>query len=260
MSPVSSPQRIIHLVAHRGNAHDCPENTLAALRSALDLGARFLALDVQLACDGVPVVIRDGSLRRTTGREGLVCERTAAELLATEAAERHRFGARFAGTTIPSLADVVTLLEGHPELTLFVEIGRESVAAFGHIPVVSGVEEVLRPVRSQCVVISLDLPAVIRARHVSGMRVGWVLPDCGAHTRLKFEALQPDFLFCDYERLPLAGPLWRGPWQWAVREVRSLENALALAGRGAAFIATMAVRSMSAAMRAHAVQVQAGSL
>ena len=44
------------LVAHRGNAHEYPENTLPAFESALALGLRCLELDVQLSADGVPVV------------------------------------------------------------------------------------------------------------------------------------------------------------------------------------------------------------
>ncbi|MFM2287572.1 MAG: hypothetical protein RL684_715, partial [Pseudomonadota bacterium] len=66
--------RLIHLVAHRGNAAECPENTLPAFQSALQLGVRFLELDVQLSRDGVPIVIHDHLLARTTGLPGSVFE------------------------------------------------------------------------------------------------------------------------------------------------------------------------------------------
>ena len=56
------------LIAHRGNAADYPENTLAALRSAIELGLRHVEFDVQLTRDGVPVVLHDADLRRMTGR------------------------------------------------------------------------------------------------------------------------------------------------------------------------------------------------
>ena len=49
--------RLIHLVAHRGDARDFPENTLPAFASALELGLRFLELDVHLSADGVPVEV-----------------------------------------------------------------------------------------------------------------------------------------------------------------------------------------------------------
>ena len=105
------PARIVHLVAHRGNAREFPENTLPALQSALDLGARFLEIDTHLSSDGVPVVIHDADLARTTGATGNVFDKPVAELVNTEAAERQRFGAQYAGTCIPTLADVAQLLD-----------------------------------------------------------------------------------------------------------------------------------------------------
>ncbi|HEX7416658.1 MAG TPA: glycerophosphodiester phosphodiesterase family protein [Steroidobacteraceae bacterium] len=248
------PARIIHLVAHRGNAHECPENTLPALRSALDLGARFLEIDVQLSADGVPVVTHDEKLTRTAGIDRSVFDLSAQELAQIEVAERGRFGARFAGTLLPMLTDVLELLEGRPEVTLFVEIKRASLGHFGHDQVVAKIVETLRPYRSQCVVISFDLPAIYRARQMGGLRIGWVLPAYDSHTRLKYETLQPEFIFCDNDKLPASGPLWRGPWHWAIYEITTLELALALAERGADYVETMAVRALSEAMRAHAVR------
>lgn len=244
--------RLIHLVAHRGNAFDCPENTLPALRSALDLGARFVEIDVQISCDGVPVVLNDHTLKRTAGVDRSVFDLTAREIAATEAAERHRFGERFAGTRVPLLREALALLERRPEVTFFVELKRAALARYGHEQVLQQVLDALHPYRSQCVLVSLDLPAIWRARRIAGVRIGWVVPASDGHTRLKYEALQPEFLFCDHTRLPASGSLSRGPWRWAVYEVSTLESAMALAARGADFVATAAVRAMSAAMRAHA--------
>jgi glycerophosphoryl diester phosphodiesterase len=241
--------RLIHLVAHRGNAIEYPENTLPAFSSALDLGVRFIELDVQLSKDGVPVVIHDQLLARTTGLPGSVFDHEAAELCRMEAAERQRFADRYQGVQLPLLRDVVALLKGHPEITLFVEIKRESLRHHGHDHVVSQVLEVLRPWRSQCVVISFDLVAIHRARLLAQAPIGWVLDDCSDHSRLKCEALQPEFLFCDQHKLPATGRLWQGPWRWVIYEVRALPQALALAERGADYVETMAVRELGAALR-----------
>ena len=51
--PASPAPRFVHLVAHRGNARDFPENTLPALQSAIDLGVRFLEFDIQLSAGTV---------------------------------------------------------------------------------------------------------------------------------------------------------------------------------------------------------------
>jgi len=242
--------RLIHLIAHRGNALDFPENTLPAFTSALDLGVRFLELDVQLSEDGVPVVIHDSQLTRTTGLPGSVFEHGADFLQRIEAAERSRFGDRYSDVRLPLLTDVLALLDSRPDVTLFVEIKRESLRQFGHDQVVATVVETLKPRRSQCVVISFDLGAVHRAREYGRLPIGWVLSDYDRHTQLKCEALQPEFLFCNHLKLPAGGPLWRGPWRWALYEVRELAQALRLAERGADYIETMAVRELSAAMRA----------
>lgn len=241
--------RLIHLVAHRGNAAEFPENTLPAFNSALELGVRFLELDVQLSRDGVPVVIHDHLLVRTTGLPGSVFDHDAAELAAMEAAETQRFGDRFAGTRVPLLRDVLALLSRRPEITLFVELKRASLRQFGHDHVVSQVLEAVRPWRAQCVIISFDLAAVHRARRYGDAPIGWVLESCDDHSRLKFEALQPEFLFCDHQQLPARGRLPQGPWRWVIYEVTSHPLALELAGRGADYIESMAVRELSAALR-----------
>jgi len=241
--------RLIHLVAHRGNAAEFPENTLPAFQSALDLGVRFLELDVHLSRDGVPVVIHDHLLLRTTGLPGSVFDHDAAELARLEASEPQRFGDRHSGVKMPLLHDVLGLLAGRPEITLFIEIKQASLVQFGHDHVVSRVLEVTKPWRPQCVLISFDLAAIHRARRLGDAPIGWVLSEYDNHSRLKFEALQPQFLFCDHEKLPPAGRLWQGPWRWAIYDVATLPLAMSLAERGADYVETMAVREMSSALR-----------
>ena len=241
--------RLIHLVAHRGNARECPENTLVAFESALSLGLHHLELDVQLSADGVPVVIHDHLLERTAAIPGNVFEMRAREIVRIDASEPQRFGERHRGTCIPLLRDVLTLLAPRPEVTLFVEIKRESLVHFGHDQVVGKVLETIKPSLQQCVVISFDLTAVFRARQVGGASIGWVLGDYDTHSQLKSEALRPEYLFCDHASLPASGSLWRGPWRWVIYEVDRPELARALAQRGVHHIETMAVAAMSQALR-----------
>jgi glycerophosphoryl diester phosphodiesterase len=233
----------------RGNAAEFPENTLPAFASAIELGARFIGVDVQLSADGVPMAIRDPELARTAGLDGTVLGKTAAELVRVDVGESGRFGSRFTGTHMPRLADVLGVLENRPEMTVFVEIGRHSLARFGHDLVLGQVIETLLPFRSQCVVLSSDLPGIIRVRQRCGLPIGWVLAACDDHSRIKFEALQPEFIACDASRLPPAGALWRGPWRWIVREIATVEDALRIAARGADFIATPHVRALGAVLR-----------
>ncbi len=77
------------VIAHRGFAGVCPENTVAALSGAADRGADMVELDVQPTADGDVVVIHDSELDALTDRSGVVWEQptatvTAARVLGTE--------------------------------------------------------------------------------------------------------------------------------------------------------------------------------
>ena len=228
---------------------------MPAVQSALDLGARFVAVDVQASANGVPMVIRDHDLSRGAGVAGAVGQLTAAELAQIDVSEPDRFGERFRGTCIPRLVDVLSLVTQRRETTLFAYIGRASLARLGQEQMVSQIAEALRPFRSRCIVVSTDLTVVYRARQSAGLQIGWQLLTHDTHTRLKYEALQPDFLLTDRALLAPKGALWRGPWRWVVHDVATIEDALALAARGTDFVATENVRALSEAMRSHAATI-----
>ena len=57
----------VDVTAHRAGPAPAPENTLAALERAIEAGAGWAEIDVQLTRDGVPVVLHDADLRRMTG-------------------------------------------------------------------------------------------------------------------------------------------------------------------------------------------------
>jgi glycerophosphoryl diester phosphodiesterase len=239
------------VVAHRGNAREFPENTLAALRSAIEIGAPWVEFDVQLAADEVPIVIHDDTLVRTGGRPESVFDLTAAELATVEVAERSRFDNRFSDTCVPTLERALELLAAYPHAKAFVEIKRESLRRFGHDLVLNQVLGLLRPVREQCVLISFDLKAVHLARARAGLSIGWVLERYDEHARLKYEALAPQFIFCNHTKFPADGArLWRGPWRWAAYEIDSAEQALQLSNRGVDLAETMSVGAVLRGLRA----------
>jgi glycerophosphoryl diester phosphodiesterase len=244
--------RLLHLVGYRGNSAEFPENTLPALRSAIALGIRFIELDVHLSTDGVPMVCDEHQLALVTGEDD--ADMSGAQMSALDVSQTNRFGDRFLGTLIPSLTTALRLLEGRPEITVFVALGRASVARLGHDQVISQVLRALRPFRSRCVLVSKDLVTIHRARTRAEYPVGWVIPTYDAHTRLKYEAFKPEYLFVARELLPERGPLWRGPWRWAVSNVPDISTALELANRGADFVVTRNVRSLGEAMRARAAE------
>lgn len=233
------------IIAHRGNAAEFPENTLEALGSAVALGVSCLEFDVQLTADLVPVLMHDADLVRVGGRPESVHDLTWPELAEIPVGEVTRLGPRHATVRPPSLGQVVDALAGWHGVTAFVEIKRSSIRRFGRETVLGRVGEVLRPVLHRCVLISFDQASVRDLRLGTGARIGWVLSAVDEAARAEAAALAPDFLFADLERLPAAPePLWPGPWSWAIYEVRDAPTARACRARGAAYVETMAVRSL----------------
>ncbi len=100
------------VIGHRGFSKRAPENTLPSFRMGWEAGADLVELDYYHSQDGVPVVIHDGTLDRTTdaakrwGQEKIaVTSKTVAELQELDAGVW--FNRDFAGTKLPTLAEVL---------------------------------------------------------------------------------------------------------------------------------------------------------
>ncbi|MCK1821819.1 glycerophosphodiester phosphodiesterase [Streptomyces sp. XM83C] len=105
------------VVAHRGASAYAPENTLAAVDKAAELGIRWVENDVQRTKDGELVVIHDDNLKRTTDAEEVFPDRapwkvkdfTAAEIARLDAGSW--FGAAYAGARVPTLTQYLRRVE-----------------------------------------------------------------------------------------------------------------------------------------------------
>ena len=97
------------LIAHRCGGALAPENTLAGLRVAAELGYRGAEFDVMLSGDGTPVLIHDETLERTTDGRGRVADMSDAELARLDAGGWH--GPQFAGEPLPSFGDAAELCQ-----------------------------------------------------------------------------------------------------------------------------------------------------
>ncbi|MBW8883372.1 MAG: hypothetical protein JF612_01060 [Planctomycetia bacterium] len=104
------------VIAHRGNSSVAPENTLPAFQSALDAKADLVELDYFHSADGVPVVIHDQILDRTTNAEDILGQ---SKLLVggLPLADLRKldvggwFDDKFAGTKMPTLVEVLNLIQ-----------------------------------------------------------------------------------------------------------------------------------------------------
>ena len=138
------------IVAHRGYAWRYPENTLEAFQAAVDVGARWVEVDVQLY-DGVPVLSHDVP----RGDE-------------------------------PPLYEFAAWLEARPEVTALVDLKGESLGEFGRDAVVSACMDVMR---GNWHPISFDYEALAMAVEAGSRAPGWVVCGCPMETQAAAKAL-----------------------------------------------------------------------
>jgi glycerophosphoryl diester phosphodiesterase len=113
------------IIAHRGASGSAPENTMPAFELAVQQGADAFELDVRLTGDGVPVVLHDPTLDRTTDGKGALSALSLAELGGVDAGARftldggRSYPFRGGAARVPTLAEV---LRGFPEIPVMVEV------------------------------------------------------------------------------------------------------------------------------------------
>jgi glycerophosphoryl diester phosphodiesterase len=95
------------VIGHRGAAAHAPENTLASLRMAKQLGCAWVEFDVRLTADGALVLCHDPRLDRTTSGAGEISAATLRTVRRCDAGSR--FSAAFRGERIPTLDEALSL-------------------------------------------------------------------------------------------------------------------------------------------------------
>jgi glycerophosphoryl diester phosphodiesterase len=148
------------VIAHRGASGNAPENTLAAFKKAVALGATFIETDLQLSRDARFVAIHDPTVNRTTNGQGAVHEMTLAELRRLDAGSW--FGSEFAGERIPTLQEILEFSKKY-DVVFYLEI-KPSGSWGGEQALVSALRESGEIPRT--VVISFDASIVNTMRKI----------------------------------------------------------------------------------------------
>ncbi len=111
-------------IAHRGFSGKYPENTMLAFEKAIEAGCDGIELDVQLSKDGIPVIVHDERLARTTGESGYVWDYTLDELKKMNAAAN--FGTKGLrkkeSLEIPTLEEYLALVKGKKDFLTNIEL------------------------------------------------------------------------------------------------------------------------------------------
>jgi len=128
------------VIGHRGACGYAPENTLESIKTAADLGTKWVEIDVMLTRDSVPIIFHDDTLNRTTNGGGNVAEHNYEEIQQLEAGSW--YADSFSGIKIPSLEEALEVIIEH-NLGLNLEIkptpGREKETTEAALDVLSRV-------------------------------------------------------------------------------------------------------------------------
>jgi glycerophosphoryl diester phosphodiesterase len=190
------------LVAHRGYQANYPENTALSLSKAIEVGALFIELDIQFSGDRLPIIYHDTDLQRVSGQSGSVFTMSRAELMGCSAYEPQRLGDTFIGEKISPLEALVDILMANPDVTAFVELKEDSIKHCGRALIIASVQEILRPVAEQTVLMSFDYPLVIAAREADWPWVGVVLQSWNDLGSAQVAQARPDYIYTNYTNIP----------------------------------------------------------
>lgn len=109
------------IIAHRGNSSEAPENTLAAINSALELNCDAIEIDLHLSKDGELIVMHDSQIDRTTNGTGNIMDMTVSELKQFDAGSWK--GEAFKGEPIPTFSEVLKAVKGKSRLVVEMKVG-----------------------------------------------------------------------------------------------------------------------------------------
>ena len=178
MSPWPYPR----WVAHRGAGKLAPENTLAAFRLGASYGYRAFECDVKLSADGVPFLLHDATLQRTTNGHGRAADLSWSELSRLDAGAWH--SRAFAGEPLASLEGVAAfcLKNGHA-LNIEIKPTPGSEAETGRVVAAHATRlwrgAALPPLFSSfqpaaLAAAQVAAPAIPRALLLDSLRTGWL--------------------------------------------------------------------------------------
>ena len=209
---------MVQVTAHRGHARAAPENTLSAMRKAIESGAEYAEMDVQLTADGKVVLLHDRDLKRVAGVSRRLDELSYDEVRQLDVGSW--FDPAFSGEYVPTLAEVIALCRGKIRLNIELKF-------FG--PDRRLVREVVDIVRehnfeSDCLVTSLDYDALLEVRQRDPrLRTGIIVAHAlGDINRLEVDVLSVRADFLSDQMLRSAHGDGKKVHVWTVNEARQM--------------------------------------
>lgn len=234
------------VIAHRGASGYAPENTLAAFRAAMALGADMIELDVHPTADRRLAVIHDESIDRTCDGRGFVREMRLAEIQTFDAGLW--WGPGFAGERVPSLDEVLLLTRGRVRVNVEVKAphggGRsdgvealvveplldalDATGTRGEVVVSSFDPVVLRAVRAAAPDVALGVLVEARIESAAGFRPDRLAPHLAVAAELRAYSLHAYWRFAGRRVVRAAHDAGLRVFPWTVNREADLRRVVAL--------------------------------
>lgn len=217
-------------VAHRGFSGIAPENTMAAVKLAMaQEDVRWVEVDVQLSKDGVPLLIHDFTLNRTTNGRGPVKEKTWAELRALDAGSWK--SKAYKGERLISLDEFLDAVAGR--LCANIELKTEGNMYPGlEEKVISAVKR--RHMEREVVLTSFEPRILAKIKEIGrSIRTGLIIDNQPKDLLLRLQLLHCSFLSIHYRALSaeLAEKAFKRGIEvmaWTMDEAKALRRVAAL--------------------------------
>ena len=235
------------LVAHRGFSSDFPENTIIAIKAAVEEGAKYIEIDIQLTKDKKAILFHDRDLTRLCEESGAIHDYNWNELKSFSSFSPDLFLDKYKGQSIATLDEIVNYLRDYPDVTLFVELKRISISSFGIDTVLDSVLPLLNPIKNQCVIISFSLDIIESIRQTTDFPVAVVIDNWEEAIGTEFnriKAIKPEFFFTDIDFLPEYGNISLLDSKIVVYECVDDEQAYNVLNRGVHLVETFNIREM----------------
>ena len=196
-------------IGHRGAPGHAPENTLASVEKAIELGVDVVEVDVRRSLDGYLMIMHDARVDRTTGRRGYVHELTRDEM-----------------TGVPILADVIETVNGRAAVMVELKVRgivKEALGSVGSHPAYFASyfhSEMLR-VRE----LAPEMKTIALIDGVPVSPIGFALDAKATHAGFGFDSLEPGVI-------ELAHRAGLQVFTWTLDDPRDIAQAISLGADG----------------------------
>lgn len=186
------------ILAHRGASGYAPENTIAAFKKAISLGADGIETDVQLSKDNEIVLIHDESVDRTTDGRGYIKDLTLKEIKKLDAGRW--FNDKFIGQRVPILEELLSLAKDK-DILLNIEL-KNNVISYKNIE-----EKVVNLInrynlKDRVIISSFNHTSLLKIKHIdSDIRTGMLYMSRLSNPIAHAKAINADALHPSYKRL-----------------------------------------------------------